>query len=154
MTNFISFDVATDEAYLAAHEVKREQLFNRVGFFEAKYRDVFPGGWRDFLVAYTLRRTDHDNLDYDEWAFLCEQFEKELTEPWRPPDSCADSQEKPEATSGFSFGGQIHCLINLTRKHILTGRKHVFQAVKDGQRSMVSDQLTPSLHLTDSSDGN
>jgi len=152
MTNFISFDVATDEAYLAAHEVKREHFLSRVSFFEGKYRDAFPGGWRDFLVAYTLRRTDHDNLDYDEWAFLCEQFERELTE-WRPPDSCADSQEKPEATSGFSFWGQIHCVINLTRRLTLIAPKHAYPVVRGGQRPTAPGRNTHTLRLIGSSGG-
>ena len=122
MTNINGQTIAAEDAYLTAHEVAPGYFLERVRFFERKYQTEFQGGWGDFLGAYTQGRTDQANLDFDEWAFLCEHFMcehfmRELTEPWRPPVGCSDFPEKPEANSGFSFIGGIHCLIqkNISR---------------------------------------
>ncbi len=150
MTNYINHGETMEQTYLLAHEVTQRQFLDRVQFFEHKYTDVFPNGWRDFLVAYTVGQTDEENLDYDEWAFLCEQFARELTEPWRPPGSCADSQEKPETTSGFSFGGVTDCLIRRITSSAWTARSLI---AKGGWISLGRVQRTRGSNLIDSSNG-
>ena len=94
--------------YLTAHEVQPGCFLARIHVFEEQYRTEYPGGWREFQVAYSLDLADQENLDFDEWAFLCEHFAQELTQP-SPPGVFTDVQEKPEFNSGFSFGGMVRC---------------------------------------------
>jgi hypothetical protein len=134
MTNNIGQNIAGEDSYLTAHEVAPGYFLERIRFFEQKYQNEFRS-WRDFLVAYTLGRTDQDNLDYDEWAFLCEHFMEELTQPLRPPSGCADFQEKPEINSGFSIKGGIPCL-NLKTILIAWKRQSPTPTVEVGRKRL------------------
>lgn len=64
--------------------------------FEEKYREEFKDGWGQFYAAYLKGLTNKSNLDYDEWAFLCEHF---LKESWQPPGRCTEFHEEPEKSS-------------------------------------------------------
>ena len=118
MTIFNS-SVQAEIGILSACEVSDNPFLQRISFFEQKYRDKFQGGWVEFYFAHTLGKTDESNLDYDEWAFLCEHFMKELTESWRPPGGDVNSQEKPELNSGFSFAGDTITCLTLTNTLIV-----------------------------------
>ena len=142
MTNINGQTIAAEDAYLTAHEVAPGYFLERVRFFERKYQTEFQGGWGDFLGAYTQGRTDQANLDFDEWAFFCEHFMRELTESWRrPPVGCSDSLEKPEANSGFSFIGGIPCSIqkNISR---VWKRRFRIPIVGVGLRRLDQAQIT------------
>lgn len=107
-----NFTVNTVETFnLSEHQVNSDHFKGRVLYFEKKYRDEFEGGSEDFLVSYKNNLTDPGNLDYDEWAFLCEQFMEERGQYWPPPGDFVNHQEKPEIISGFSFSGDTFCLI-------------------------------------------
>jgi len=112
----LNSSTTAEKGFLSAYEVDSIAFLDRISFFEQKYQAQFQGGWSEFYLAYTTGQVDGSNLDYDEWAFLCEHFMKELTESWRPPGFCVDSQERPETNSGLSFAGRIiECL---TRRSI------------------------------------
>ena len=50
---------------------------DRMTYFEQHYRGAYRTGWGEFFAAYSNGLTDKGNLDYDEWAFLCEHFMRE-----------------------------------------------------------------------------
>ena len=112
MTNFTSEEMTLQEFCLADHAVEPEYFLNQVKHFEEKYQEQFPEGWNEFYVAYSLGITDKGILDYDEWAFLCQHFMRELTQSWQPPGEASQAQERPEANSGFSFEGRTSCSIH------------------------------------------
>ncbi len=110
MNNFLTHSL--DDAFdLSAHTVKPGHFRSRLDFLEQKYRLEFKEGWGEFFAMYSKGRTPKGNLDYDEWAFLCEHFMEELTQTWPPGGYCEEFQERPEAISGFSFAGRGFCLI-------------------------------------------
>jgi hypothetical protein len=74
MTNINGHDIAFEEFDISAHALAPGYFDDRIHHFEEQYRTVFPLGWGEFLDAYSNGRTDKGNLDYDEWAFLCEHF--------------------------------------------------------------------------------
>ena len=105
-----------EEFDLSAHWVATGHFYAQISVYEEMYRESYPEGWGDFLAKYSKGETDPSNLDYDEWAFLCEHFMQRLTQG-EPPGSEVDCQEKPENVSGFSFGrkvifGEPYCLIH------------------------------------------
>ena len=82
--------------------VESGYLRTRISFFEDAYKSQFSD-WSEFFIAYSKHQLpNNNNLDYDEWAFLCGQMLYEQTES-SPPNICLDSKEKPESFSGFSF---------------------------------------------------
>jgi hypothetical protein len=113
MTNINGHDIAFEEFDIDAHALAPGYFDDRMRQFEEQYRKEFPNGWGEFLAAYSNDRTEKGNLDYDEWAFLCEHFLRNAF-PWQPPGECTDFQEKPELISGFSFGGGSLCLIRFS----------------------------------------
>ena len=86
----------------SSYAVEPEYFRTRLSFFEEKYKDQFDKGWSQFFTAYSKNELSPDNLDYDEWGFLCEQMLYELTES-SPPNGCADSKERPDIDSGLSY---------------------------------------------------
>lgn len=107
MTNYLMSTNTETQDIVDTHVVEVSYFIGRVHTFESKYHEEFPGGWGEFFADFLNGKTDKGNLDYDEWGFLCEHFMKELTQsPFEPPGDCADSQEKPEAYSGFFFCGR------------------------------------------------
>jgi len=102
-------NVETAEQFdLAQFEVEEGYFIAQVGRYEEKYKEEYPHGWGEFFAAYLSGRADEGNLDYDEWAFLCEHFMSQL---WIPPgDPYSPFHEKPETISGFSFLGDKRCL--------------------------------------------
>lgn len=81
--------------------VQSDYFLARVREFEHKYRQ----SWFEFFAAYSHVDTDQDNLDFEEWAFLCEQFFGQLIEMDEGPPGPLESAplQKPEADSGFRF---------------------------------------------------
>jgi len=131
MTNINGHCIAIEDFNIDAHGLAPEYFEQRLGQFEKQYREKFPKGWPEFYAAYSKGDTDVNNLDFDEWAFLCEHFLRKKTQTWQPPGMCVSSSEKPEAVSGFSFvGGGFHCL---TRSNIL----HISKELSRFGRSVV-----------------
>jgi hypothetical protein len=95
---------------LSAFRVEVGYFRHQVDVFANKYQSEFEG-WGDFYARYANGLVDKGNLDYDEWAFLCEHFMKELTVSGEPPGNSVDLHEKPETFSGFCFLGELRCLI-------------------------------------------
>lgn len=97
---------------LASFEVDSGYFKEQIGRYEEQYRAEYPHGWGQFFAAYSNGETDKGNLDYDEWAFLCEHF---MRQSWTPPANLrAECNGKPETNSGFFFVGAKYCSI-LTR---------------------------------------
>lgn len=109
MNNSLINNVAVEATDLPSGIVQRGYFRSRLDFFEAKYIAAFPRGWGQFFMQYSKGKTPPGNMEYDEWAFLCEHFWEELTQSW-PTGDCENSKEEPEVISGFSFEGRIHCL--------------------------------------------
>lgn len=112
MTNINGHNIAIEDFDIDAHALAPEYFRERMSHFENQYHDRFQTGWGEFFAAYSNGLTEKGNLDYDEWAFLCEHF---MRKSWQPPGICIGSHEKPEIDSGFSIGGRNRCL---TRSHI------------------------------------
>jgi hypothetical protein len=110
MTNINGHDIAFEEFDINVHALAPGYFDDRMRHFEEQYHKDFPNGWGEFFAAYSNGLTDKGNLDYDEWAFLCEHFLRNAF-LWRPPGECLALQEKPEINSGFSFEGRNLCLI-------------------------------------------
>jgi hypothetical protein len=113
MTNINGHYIAIEDFDFDAHALAPGYFEERIAQFESQYRDKFPSGWPQFFAAYSSGKLETECLDYDEWAFLCEHFMRELTQTWQPPGTCVSSREKPEVASGFSFGGGCHWLSQL-----------------------------------------
>jgi hypothetical protein len=96
--SIITRDVFGQSGYV----VESGYLRSRIELFEEKYRDKFSMGWSEFYIAYSKNELPQDNLDYDEWGFLCEQMLYEQTES-SPPNGCVDYKERPETDSGLSY---------------------------------------------------
>jgi hypothetical protein len=108
MTNINGHNIAIEDFDIDAHALAPEYFSNRMSYFEERFHDKFPTGWGGFFEAYSDGLTEAGNLDYDEWAFLCEHF---LRKPWQPPGICfGGPHEKPETDSGFSIGWSNYCL--------------------------------------------
>jgi hypothetical protein len=105
MTNINGHYIAIENFDVDAHAVAPGYFDDRIAHFEQQFRNEFPQGWPEFYAAYSIGNVERTNLDYDEWAFLCEHFLRKLTETWQPPGACVGSPEKPEIDSGFSIGG-------------------------------------------------
>jgi hypothetical protein len=100
--NFIDTTSGTrDDLALSAYAVDAGYLRSRFEFFATKYAEEF-NHWSKFYAAYTRKELSYDNLDYEEWAFLCEQMLYEQTES-SPPAGCIDSDERPDIDSGLSY---------------------------------------------------
>ncbi len=96
--------VETAEQFdLASFEVDNGYFKEQNTRYEERYRDQFPNGWGEFFAAYSKGEVDKGNLDYDEWAFLCEHF---MSQSWAPPGSSATCHERPEMISGFFVFGR------------------------------------------------
>jgi len=121
MTNINGHDIAFEEFDIDAHALAPGYFDDRMRHFEEQYRKDFPHGSGEFFDAYSNGRTDKGNLDYDEWAFLCEHFLSNAF-PGQPPGECVDIPEKPESISGFSFGGESLCLIRVNTSPLWTER--------------------------------
>jgi hypothetical protein len=123
MNNFLSTSnmSRTDErgssnySDMASHVMARGHFREKIEAYQDTYRNQFPGGWGEFFAAYSKRLTPKGNLDYDEWAFLCEHFMEELTQSG-PPGDCDHFHEKPESTSGFFIGGSVVRLASVLSK--------------------------------------
>lgn len=113
MTNINGQTIAFEEFDVDAHALAPEYFDDRMHHFEEMYHKTFPGGWGEFFDAYSNGHTEKGNLDFDEWAFLCEHFLRKLTRAWQPPGVCVDFLEKPETVSGFSIVGGTSCLMRL-----------------------------------------
>ena len=117
-----------------AHKVEPGYFKKEWIEFEVKYRSEYPNGWGQFYAEYLKGNTDPCNLDYDEWAFLCEHFmaeELSCGEYGFPPGAATSHQEKPESASGFSFAGEGHCSIPTSISRALIG---IFPAAENGLR--------------------
>ena len=79
MTNINGHCIAAEPFDLAAHEVEPGYFKIQMERFEQLYHCEFPGGWGEFFNAYSAGTTDQGNLDFEEWAFLCEHFRRELS---------------------------------------------------------------------------
>jgi hypothetical protein len=115
MTNIInneSLEMRHQES--STHVVESGYFRERMHHFEDQYRAAYPRGWGEFFADYSNGKTDEENLDYDEWAFLCEHFMRELTGSSQPPGDCGESQERPERFSGLSFLGDTICSIQIS----------------------------------------
>jgi len=100
--NFIDTTSGTrEELALSAYTVDAGYLRSRLEFFATKYVGEF-NHWSKFYAAYTRKELPYGNLDYEEWAFLCEQMLYEQTES-SPPGNCLDSDERPDTDSGLSY---------------------------------------------------
>jgi hypothetical protein len=110
MINFVQDQIQDCESN--SQVVQSGYFRDRMSYFQEHYKDKFPKGWGEFFAAYSNRCTDEGNLDYDEWAFLCEHFMRERTS-WQPPENCAESREKPETISGFYFVWGKTCLTQI-----------------------------------------
>jgi hypothetical protein len=110
MTNINGHYIAIEDFDVDAHALAPGYFNDRMTYFEEQFKDKFPTGWGEFFAAYSIGKTEKGNLDYDEWAFLCEHFLRKLTQPWEPPGICVSSREKPEIDSGFSIEGGCHWL--------------------------------------------
>ena len=84
---------------MSAYMVETSYHRERMEFFAHKYEAEFKH-WSDFFAAYSKKELSRDNLDYDEWAFLCEQMLYEQTES-SPPCDCLEFDERPESISGL-----------------------------------------------------
>jgi hypothetical protein len=87
--------------------VQSDYFLVRIQELEAKYHDIWQN-WGEFLADYSKRdaKVDRDNSDLDEWAFLCNHFQKQLLRSncdAGPPDSAMYNSQKPEGDSGFCF---------------------------------------------------
>lgn len=113
MTNINGHSIVLEDFDIDAHALAPEYFDERMTHFEEQYHDKFHDGWGEFFAAYSNGRTEKGNLDYDEWAFLCEHFMRKWAQPcWQqPPGVYAGSREKPEIDSGFSIEGGLSCLI-------------------------------------------
>jgi hypothetical protein len=99
----------SDQFDLASFEVDSGYVKSQIDLYEEKYRAEFSHGWGEFFAAYSKGLTDNSNLDYDEWAFLCEHF---MHQSWTPPERLEMiCHERPEAISGLSILGGSYCLI-------------------------------------------
>jgi len=59
--------------------VESGYLRTRISFFEDAYKSQFSD-WSEFFIAYSKHQLpNNNNLDYDEWAFLCGQMLYEQT---------------------------------------------------------------------------
>jgi hypothetical protein len=83
----------------SAHAVEPDYLHTRLESFASKYPEF--SHWSIFFAAYSKKELSRDNLDFHEWAFLCEQILYEETES-SPPNGCGDSKVRPEIDSGLS----------------------------------------------------
>jgi len=107
MNNSISENTTNQCFDLSSYEVEPGYFQEQSLEYEKKYKREFPGGWGEFFGLYSSGRTDKGNLDYDEWAFLCEHFMiQELTHSSSPPGKRDSCREEPETISGFSFAGE------------------------------------------------
>lgn len=109
MTNINGHNIAAEDFDFDAHALAPGYFDDRMDHFQKEYRDKFPDGWGQFFADYSCGLTEKGNLDYDEWAFLCEW---KLTQSSQPPGICVSSHEKPEVDSGFSIGEGFACLIH------------------------------------------
>lgn len=93
----------SNNAAFSVNFVQASYFLVRIQEFEAKYKQ----DWGEFLADYSLGKSDPNNSDYEEWAFLCRHFGKELIESERddPPDHKIEVIQKPESDSGFCFFG-------------------------------------------------
>jgi hypothetical protein len=103
---------------LTVQFVQQEYFIERIFAFEEKYKHLW-NGWYEFLEDYQNKASsiDRSNFELDEWAFLCEEFQTDLflreirQEDSGPPgESNAPGSERPEHSSGLSFG-ELTCLI-------------------------------------------
>lgn len=83
----------------SAYAVNPGYFQTRMDFFATRYAATFAH-WSAFYAAFTKKELPY-SLDYEEWAFLCEQFLYEQTET-SPPCGCIDHKERPESDSGLS----------------------------------------------------
>jgi hypothetical protein len=104
MMNINGHNIAVENFDPAVHVLEPGYFDARRHHFEEQYKSTFPAGSGQFFDAYSNGDTDLGNLDFEEWAFICEHFLVSITESWCPPSECAKLQEKPESNSGFSFG--------------------------------------------------
>lgn len=119
MTNINGHDIAFEEFDINVHALAPGYFDERMRHFEDQYRQEFRHGSGEFLDAYSKGRTDKGNLDYDEWAFLCEHFLRNAFSG-QPPNEDVVNQEKPEMISGFSFEGESSCLIRVNTSPLWT----------------------------------
>jgi hypothetical protein len=122
MTNINGHYIAVEDFDPDAHALAPGYFRDRMTYFEEHYRGTYRTGWGEFFAAYSNGLTEKGNLDYDEWAFLCEHSMRELTQRFEPPGVCVSFREKPEADSGFSIRGGTPCLNHLSTSALLTER--------------------------------
>jgi hypothetical protein len=130
MTNINGHYIALEDFDIDAHALAPGYFHDRMIYFEEQYRQKFQTGWGEFFAAYSNGRTEKGNLDYDEWAFLCEHCMRKLTQPFQPPGICVGSREKPETDSGFSIEGGLHCLIRFDISRLWRKRSGSAQATQ------------------------
>lgn len=122
---------AAQQFDLKNFEVEAGYFKTQMDRFEEMYRTEFPSGWGEFFAAYSIGQVDKTNLDYDEWAFLCEHFMYQSW-AWDPPEDPTDPhREKSETISGFSVLGENSCLTRTRISPRLTG---LSMAVAQGSR--------------------
>ena len=94
MNNLI-INIAANDAYdLTSRSDEQNYHRERMEFFSSKYAQQFTH-WSAFYAAYSKRELSLDNLDFDEWAFLCEQMLYEQTESG-PPLESYDLKARPD----------------------------------------------------------
>lgn len=108
MNNTLTTNDTGNLSDLSAYAVQPTYLRARMEFFASKYEKAFPH-WTDFFAAYSRKELPPDNLDYDEWAFFCEQLVYQDTES-SPPCDCIEFKEGPES-SGPSHWRAKSCSI-------------------------------------------
>ena len=110
MMNINGHNMAVEDFDPAVHALDPGYFADQMRRFEEQYKAEFQDGWA-FYDAYSNGLTDPGNLDFEEWSFVCEHLLGAITESWQPPGECAMVIDRPESNSGFSFGGEILCLI-------------------------------------------
>lgn len=98
------------DAILGVNFVQSGFFLNRIKEFERKY----GMDWEQFMAQYCAGGLPQkcENTDYEEWAFLCNNFMAELLKPAEagpPLDESSPKHEKPEADSGFLVFWE-HCV--------------------------------------------
>jgi hypothetical protein len=111
MTNINGHQIAIEDFDIAVHALPLGYFENKLNELEEQNRSDFPNGWPEFYAKYSKGELDGANLEYDEWAFVCEHFLRDHTRPCEPPGISINACEEPELSSGFSFGGRCLCSI-------------------------------------------
>ena len=111
MTIINGHQIALEDFDIGLHALPQGYFDQLLAGFEEQFKSAFPSGWPEFYAKYSSGELDPGNVEYEEWAFVCEHFLREHTRTCEPPGMGINSREEPESNSGSSFGGKQFCLI-------------------------------------------